>query len=250
MARLHKEFKELEQRPYPLPKMPWALTQTWRNMLFAHWPLPAAFLKPYIPAQLDLDTNGGSAWISMIPFQVSHTRLRGLPKFPFYHSYLEFNVRTYVLYKGIPGIYFFSLDASKWPAVIGGKISALLPYKHARMQLTLRNPVLHYSSERQHPNSPKEAFQAMYKPLSPPYVPDKNSLDYWLLERYCLWTTSGKKLYRGDIHHDRWRVSQAAAVFYRNTAASFLPRHFFQSDPLLHFSERKNVFIWLLQEVK
>jgi uncharacterized protein YqjF (DUF2071 family) len=250
MALLHKEFMEVEQRPYPLPDTPWIMKQTWNNMLFTHWPVPTDFLKVSIPAQLDIDTWRGTAWIGVIPFHVYNTRLHGMPRFPFYHSYLELNVRTYVTYKGIPGIYFFSLDANKWPAVIGGAISAFLPYKYARMQMTLKDPIVHYTSRRQHPGSPNETFQVMYKQSSTIYLPNEGSMEHWLFERYCLWTTLGKALYRGDIHHDRWRITKAEAALRHNTMASFLPRHFFQNEPLFHFSGKKNVFIWPLQKVK
>ncbi|OKL35690.1 YqjF family protein [Domibacillus mangrovi] len=247
---MYKELREVEQRPYPLPSSQWMMKQTWSNMLFAHWPVSADLLRVHIPVQLKIDLCDGTAWMSLIPFQTHHTRLHFMPKFPFYHSYLELNVRTYVTYEGVPGIYFFSLDANKWPIVTSAKIGAALPYKHARMKMTIKDPVVHYTSQRQHPGSSRECFQASYQQSSSIYVPDKESLEYWLLERYCFWTLKGNTLYRGDIHHDRWRITKAQADLHHNTMASFLPRHSFQNEPLLHFSSNKSVFTWPLKKVR
>lgn len=241
---------EVEQRPYPLPSSPWIMTQTWSNMLFAHWPISTNHLRAHIPSILDIDARDGTSWISIIPFQVRHTRLHSMPKFPFYHTYLELNVRTYVMYKGVPGVYFFSLDANKWPVVTGAKIGAALPYKHACMKMTVKDPIVHVKSQRQHPGSPSESFKASYQQSSSIYIPDKESLEYWLLERYCFWTLKGNTLYRGDIHHDRWRITNAKADLYFNTMASFLPQYSFQNEPLLHFSSNKNVFTWPLKKVR
>ncbi|OMP68468.1 hypothetical protein BTO28_01850 [Domibacillus epiphyticus] len=244
------DFVEVEQRPFPLPSTPWVMTQTWDNMLFAHWPVPAHFLKAYIPGTLDIDTFDGTAWLGVIPFHAHHTKLRGMPPFPLYHSYLELNVRTYVTHKGIPGVYFFSMDANKWPVVLGAKMGTSLPYKHAHMGIRVKDPVVHYKSRRKHPDSPKESFHVSYKQSSSIYLPAEDSLEYWLLERYCLWTIKDSALFRGDIHHDRWRITKAEATFHDNTMASFLPRYYFKSKPILHFSGNKNVFIWPLKKTR
>ncbi|OLN21808.1 hypothetical protein BTO30_12980 [Domibacillus antri] len=239
---------EVEQRPYPLPSTPWLMQQTWHNMLFAHWPVSDIFLKAYLPEQLEIDTFDGTAWIGVISFKAHNTRLHGLPKFPFFHSYLELNVRTYVTYKGIPGIYFFSLDVDKRPVVMGAKMATSLPYRRAHMKMVITEPVVHFTSRRK--DKPNESFQASYKQSTNIYSPAKESLEYWLLERYCLWTTKDNVLFRGDIHHDRWRITEAKASLHHHTMASFLPRYYFKTKPVLHFSGNKKVFIWPLQKVK
>ena len=48
----------------------------------------------------------------MTPFRLSNFRLRGMLPIPGLNSFLELNVRTYVVAGGRPGIWFFSLDAS------------------------------------------------------------------------------------------------------------------------------------------
>ncbi|WP_050183078.1 YqjF family protein [Domibacillus robiginosus] len=235
------EFQETIQRPFPLPSSPWAAKQRWDFMLFLHWPVSAQKLKPHIPSALSLDLFGGNAWISIVPFLARSTRLHGMPPFPFYHSYLELNIRTYVTYKGIPGVYFFSLGVDKWPVVLGARAASFLPYYHTRMKLLLRNQTVYFQSGN------KQPFRAAYFPSSPVFIPSEGSIDFWLLERYCLFDQKGSIVLRGDIHHDRWRVAEASCAFLNLPSVPFLPDTLFNQKPLAHFAHKKNVFAWPLK---
>lgn len=108
-------------RPFPLPKGPWMMTQTWNDVLFAHWAVEPQSLRGIIPAALELETCSGKAWISILPFLLTNLRPRFLPPLPFISRFPELNVRTYVTYRGIPGIYFFSLDAASRLAVLSAR---------------------------------------------------------------------------------------------------------------------------------
>ncbi|MBS4176485.1 YqjF family protein [Lederbergia citrea] len=247
---LHNEFLETDQRPFPLPSNPWLFTQTWDKLLFCHWSLPAELLRAHVPNDVDLDLFNGEAWIAIIPFKVNHMRVHGIPEIPYLNSYLELNLRTYVKYKGTPGIYFFTLDANKWSAVIGAKIGAQLPYRHSLMKMNIKENKVYFQSKRKHPGSSKESFYINYQSDSNLYLPEVESLEYWLFERYCFFTTRGKHLYRGDIHHDRWRVSKAKATIQANSLVPFLPQKYFERQPLLHLSASKQVFAWPIKKIQ
>src|SRR2546426_5014307 len=60
-------------------------------------------------------------------------RFVALPPVPGLESFLELNVRTYVHFKGMPGIWFFSLDASKLIPVLAARLLFTLPYLRAEM---------------------------------------------------------------------------------------------------------------------
>src|SRR4051794_23584100 len=109
---MHKEFQQLAHRPYPLPNSPWIITQVWNDLLFMHWPIEIDQIKTLIPDRLEIDSFKGSAWISIIPLLVTGMSAKWLPPIPFLNSYIELNVRTYVRYEGVPGIYFFRLHAN------------------------------------------------------------------------------------------------------------------------------------------
>ena len=93
--------------------------QTWDKLLFLHWAFPESVLRPHVPAPLQIDTFEGRAWVGVTPFTMRNVRPEGLPAVPFLSDAHELNVRTYVHYDGVPGVWFFSLDASNPLAVLG-----------------------------------------------------------------------------------------------------------------------------------
>lgn len=210
-----------------------------------HYPMAPNVLRNYVPRELELDVYQNKAWMTIIPFRVTKMKGRGFPSLPLLNAYLELNVRTYVTYKGIPGIYFFSLDANHPLFVIGAKISVGLPYKHAQMKFQQLNNGFQFKSERHLDKSISEKIDLTYKPGDVLFETLPGSLDHWLLERYCMYSFQGKKLLRGDIHHDKWKVSKAKVTTLINTMASFLPVDNIAEIPsLLHYSNRRRVFVY------
>src|SRR5436190_9214466 len=126
----------LDHRPWPVPHGPWIMFQSWCDLLFAHWAFPVERIRPLVPAELELDTFDLQAWLAVTPFTVRNLHMRGLPAIPGLRDFPELNVRTYVTLGGKPGIYFFSLDAANAAAVLGARLSYLLPYFPARMSST------------------------------------------------------------------------------------------------------------------
>jgi uncharacterized protein YqjF (DUF2071 family) len=71
--------READHRPWPPPRRRCLLAQTWRNLLFAHWPIRPEVLRPMLPQGLTLDTFAGEAWIGVIPFDIALLAPRGAP---------------------------------------------------------------------------------------------------------------------------------------------------------------------------
>jgi uncharacterized protein len=222
------------------------MTQIWHDLLFAHWPVPAAAMRKLVPEHLTLDAFDGQCWVGVVPFHMSGIRRRELPPVPGLSRFPELNVRTYVTYSSKPGVYFFSLDADNRAAVWAARKFYHLPYFYAAMSSEERNGVIHYSSHRHRGNA---EFQGCYRPSGDIRIRDKGTLEHWLTERYCLYTTYSGDLYRGEIHHQPWPLQDAEAEFEINTAAAasgiFLP----DTPPLLHFARRLDVLIWPLNRV-
>jgi uncharacterized protein YqjF (DUF2071 family) len=78
------------------------MKQTWHDLLFAHWPLPHATLRPLVPAQLELDQFDGQCWVGVVPFRMSGVTGRTMPPLPGLSSFPELNVRTYVTHGESP----------------------------------------------------------------------------------------------------------------------------------------------------
>jgi uncharacterized protein YqjF (DUF2071 family) len=236
--------QEEAHRPWPLPAGSSVMAQSWHELLFAHWPVDAAVLRPLLPVQLQIDTFEGSAWLAVVPFRMTGVRLRGTPPLPWLSAFPELNVRTYVTRDGKPGVWFFSLDAGNALAVTIARAWFHLPYFRARMMCVDRDGWIHYQSERTHRGAPAGSLKCRYRPIGEVFSPQRGTLEYFLTERYCLYTTDGRgRVIRGEIHHAPWPLQRAEAELAHNSMAESLGIAL-ASRPLLHFARRQDVLVW------
>jgi uncharacterized protein YqjF (DUF2071 family) len=242
-ARQGATLRVTDHRPWPLPAGAWVMAQTWEQLLFAHWRVPIEALREHLPPELEVDTHDGEAWLGVTPFLVTNLRLRGLPPVPFLSSFLELNCRTYVSHGGDkPGIWFFSLDASSRLAVEAARRLYKLPYFEARMDGLPRYRCARAGASRPH------VWESTYKPVGPVFAAEPGSLEHFLVERYCLYTTDTVgALHRGEIHHPPWSLQRATAEIDLNT----MPPDGLEvsGEALLHYSARQDVLIWELEAV-
>ena len=103
----------IRTRPPGTPLM----RQNWGKLLFMHWPVSEILLRPLIPESLTIDTFGGTAWIGITAFTLWDVGLIFAPPLPWISDFHELNVRTYVHFNGVPGVWFFSLNANSRAAV-------------------------------------------------------------------------------------------------------------------------------------
>ena len=178
--------------------------QSWRRLLFLHWPVPVAALRPLVPAGLTLDLWEGTAYVSVVAFEVTEARASGVPA-ALGLDFLETNVRTYVHVDGRdPGIYFFSLDAASALAVAGARVAFGLPYFPARGRMRRRGDRFDYAIQRRLPDAP--GFRVSYVPESPLGPAPPGSLDHFLLERYLLHVERQIGLWAVQVHHRPYPV--------------------------------------------
>jgi uncharacterized protein len=237
-------LEDLSHRPWPPPTRAWTMGQTWEDLLFAHWRLPAEVLRQRIPEGLELDEYDGSAWIGVTPFRLTNLRFRGLLPLPLASSFLELNVRTYVTANGKPGIWFFSLDAASAVAVEMARRTYRLPYFRARMSAERRGDEIVYECVRS--EEPGRAFSGRYRPAGPTSHAVPGSLEWFLCERYCLYVVDRGDVFRADIHHPLWDLQPAHAEIDLNTMP---PVELPDEQPACHFSRRQDVVIWPLERV-
>ncbi len=240
---MHLLLRQTAHRTAPLPRRPWIMLQTWHDLLFAHWSMPPEKIRPLVPQELELDLHDGQAYVAVAPFWMSGIRARWAPPVPGLHRFAELNLRTYVRYKGIPGVYFFSLDAASRMAVRGARWGYGLPYFFAQMGIKSAGEKLHYSSRRM--EGPRPAcFEGRYWPVAAPRRREPGSLEHFLTERYCLYTVDGSKVSRAYIHHLPWNLQDADAEIDVNTMAQAAGIALPESKPLLHFSRIIEVLVW------
>jgi uncharacterized protein len=223
----------------------WIMAMHWDDLLFMHWSLDPASLRPLLPAGLELETFEGKAWLGVVPFRMAGVRPRFIPRIPGLHAFPELNVRTYVRRGAVPGVWFFSLDAANPFAVRGARRFFHLPYFDAQMQVAREAGEVAYASRRTHHGAPGATFRARYAPTGPAYRAAPGTLDDWLTARYCLYAADPEgNLLRCDIHHKPWRLQPARAEILENTMASPLGLPL-QGPPLLHFAEHTEVVAWM-----
>jgi|ERR1700752_998721 len=234
----------IRDRPNGQPLM----HQAWGKLLFMHWRIDEAALRPFIPAGLDIDVFDGSAWIAVVPFTMWDIRPFPpyVPPFPGLSAFHELNVRTYVYLNGTPGVWFFSLDCNSAPAVFGARKFYYLPYYKAEIELEQAAQTITYYSKRM--EAPEASFRAVWEIGGPLPVAEPGSLEFFLTERYCLFSEHDDSLYRSRIHHQPWPLQTAIVHSYSTTMIEAVGLQTPRGEPILHYAEELHVDIWPLQK--
>ncbi|PSP73660.1 hypothetical protein BRC86_08580 [Halobacteriales archaeon QS_3_64_16] len=238
---------------------PSLLSMTWRDVLFAHWPVAPSVVEEKLPPGLTVDTHDGQAWLGVVAFRMDPIK----PRYsPLGLTFGECNLRTYVTPADAtevdadpdtdlegnvdagsesdpnpgPGIYFFNLDASDRLSVTLARRLFDLPYYTARMDISRRGEEVRFHSRRTHSGVPLNRFAATYRPTGEPFRAEAGSIEAFLAERYRFYTAAGDGLAVGEIEHDPWQLQPAAATIETNTCfeANGFDRP--EGEPLLHYS--------------
>jgi len=233
----------VRERPEGQPIM----HQNWGKLLFMHWRMEEDLLRPLVPERLEIENFDGSAWIAIAPFTMWD--IRGLPPLlppvPGFRSMHELNVRTYVRFDRVPGVWFFSLDCNSAAAVLAARRFFFLPYYKAEIDLEQQGQTINYSLTRT--DLPPSDFSASWKvgellPYSHP-----GSLEFFLTERYCLYSRHKNRLYRARIHHQPWPLQKATLSSFSSTMIESHGLPATSGEPLLHYAEELKVDIWPLE---
>jgi uncharacterized protein YqjF (DUF2071 family) len=182
------------------------MRQRWDDLFFLHWEYAAAAIQARLPAGLTVDTFEGKAYLGVVGFRMNAVRPLGLPALPWLSYFNELNVRTYVRdAAGEPGVWFFSLDCDRAPAVVIARAGFGLPYEHAAMSF---GPGLAQTCRRQ---GEQETARYAWSAVSSPQIAAPGSLDFHLAERYSFFSERGGRLVRGQVHHAPYQLSLAEA---------------------------------------
>ncbi|MFP6766775.1 MAG: DUF2071 domain-containing protein [Planctomycetaceae bacterium] len=204
----------------------------WHSLAFIHWRVSPDLLAPQLPKGVQVDTFDGSAWIGLVPFHMSGVRPWWSPSILGISAFHETNVRTYVHCNGVPGVWFFSLDAASRLAVWIARTRWGLPYHHARMQVRRDGSRVEYQSRR----TARVARDATVGPGVPGAGVDleiefdeaaasegideqgharPGTLEHFLVERYVLFVSElGRPtdVLSGRVHHSPYPLQSARWV--------------------------------------
>lgn len=237
------DLERVDHRPWPLPSGRHGWRQSWCDLLFAHWPVPAEALRPLVPEPLAIEEREGSAWVGVVPFRMEGVMRRPLPDLPGISAFPEINVRTYVELGGKPGVWFLSLDATNPLAVWAARRFFHLPYHRADIEIDVggEGDWTDYRSRRR--RAPEAAIACRYRPTSPARLAAPDTLERWLTERYCLYAMTPRGLRRTEVHHVPWPLHDAEVEIEENTMVAPYDLAL-EGEPLCHFASRIDVAVW------
>jgi uncharacterized protein len=75
------------------------------------------------------------------------------------------------------------------------------------------------------------------------------SLEFFLTERYCLYTEDEGQIYSARIYHDPWPLQKATLNTFESTMIESQGLPTPKGEPLLHYCEELGVDIWSLKRV-
>ena len=240
-SRQARSLRRVGHRPFPLPSSSWTLGQTWEHYFWAHWQVPVAEMRPLVPDELEIEEYDGNAWFSMVFFRVRALRARGGLPLPGISNFLQLNIRTYVRGPdGLPGVWFFTIDASSRLAALGVRRLYHVPAFHARMTLDLTSDWQEAECVRLGESG--RVFSGRYRAAGESFHAEPGSLEWFLTERYRLFAHDA----RAEMHHDQWLLRPAEAEIELTSISPFELR----GEPLCHLSLRQDALIWPPEPVR
>lgn len=222
------------------PDAPAVMHQRWENLLFVHWRWDPVQVQNTLPQGLTVDTYHGGAWVGVTPLFMRNVRPKFVPPVSFISDFLEVNVRTYVYDAlGRPGVYFHSLDCDQPIVVETARRMLNLKYEHAAMRGHVDAAGFAELACQRMGEEALDVFR--YRPNSEAEAAEPSSLEFFLLERYRLFTADpAGALWSARIHHPSHRVRKADVVVSNPALLrlagfdpkSRLPDHVCTTDPV------------------
>ena len=220
----------------------------WERLTFLHWPYDPKVVQGLLPKSLTVETFDGEAWVGLVPFYM-RINAPGIPRLPWISNFCETNVRTYARDEfGHSGVWFFSLDAARVPAVAAARLGFRLPYMWSRMHLHESGNITSYTTHRRWPRAGVRSRVRVEvgEPFAPSELTDR---DHFLTARWTLFSvggpTGGWRRY-ANAQHDPWtlgplRRATVLEVDDQLVADTGLPAP--KTPPLVHYSPGVDVRI-------
>ena len=238
--------------PRKRPDGPVVMRPNWRELLFLHWDFAPEIVQNLLPDGLTIDTFENRAYVGLVPFRMEQVRPNWVPNLGrfgrFYDTFAELNVRTYVVCDGVPGVWFFSLDAASAFATIAARAWFNLPYFKARMSSHVgRDGATRYWSKRLWPAPLPAICSATYRPRGEVFYAQPNTLEDFLAERYVLYSRRCGCLVRGRVHHAPYPLQRAELLNLRESCLSAAGFNRPDCAPHILYSAGVDVEVWELE---
>lgn len=237
----------------PQPVRRAVMKQGWYDLAYIHFRYSVEEVARILPEGLEVDVCDGSAWVGLIPFSMRGIGVPGLPAVPYFGSFAEINVRTYVRRNGVPGVWFCSLDINRLLPTIVARTTYTLPYCFGRASNKRVGDELHTKVERRWPRGDRAAKTDIRLRIGE-QIAAPSPLEIFLSARWGLYTTTrGGSLRYAPISHAPWRLQRAEIISLDDSlieAAGFeQPRVAANREPHVMFSSGLPVRVGLPKRV-
>jgi uncharacterized protein YqjF (DUF2071 family) len=212
------------------------MLQSWRTVTFLHWGYEPRVVRRLVPGELELETYGGLAWVSVTPFLLDNLRPPGVPALPWISTTPETNVRTYVRRPGgQSGIWFFSLDIARLPAALAGRAAYGVPYLWSDLTVHGGGGRMRYTGRRRWPGGGGR-YDVVVEPGERYRDDELTELDHFLTARYVLYARLGPLSVMAFVEHPRWPLARATLLRLEENLLANAGLPMPTGEPLVHFS--------------
>jgi uncharacterized protein YqjF (DUF2071 family) len=200
-------------------------SMTWRWLALAHWAVDPEAVRHFVPEPLTLDTFGGAAFIGLVGLRVERARARFLPRLPLVNQWAQVNLRTYVTFGGVRGLWLMSMDAGSTPPVIGRRALLGAPYHRSQVTIGRVADGLRYRVHRRWPGPVPAELDVRCRVGRTLGEPKPGSLEEFLVDRYSAFTVRGGMVVDAPVRHRQPWLCMATLELVREElrAAAGLP---------------------------
>ena len=231
----------------PEPVRRAVMVQQWRDLAYVHWRYSPEEIQALLPRGLDVDVHDGSAWVGLIPFSMRKIGLPRLPAIPYFGSFPEVNVRTYVRHNGRPGVWFFSLDVNRFLPALVARTTYLLPYCWGSADHTLAGNSLTTNVHRRWPSSSNTKISISVG--SEIESPDDTAV--FLSARWGLYSRGFRGALRyAPVDHEKWPLYSATLLDLNDSLVTTAGLSAPQGEPHVMFSPGVSVRVGLPRRVQ
>lgn len=179
----------------------------WKHTVFLHYRCDAERISRLLPPGLAPHVIEGQAWLSVTPLVMHRMRPAGLPPIPWWSTFPEVNVRTYVRAPdGRDGLWFFTLDCSRRAMPLA--LNRLgLPYRYRRARFEEAGGCLRYRFSGGREQGEHTLDVSTGEPITEP-----SELDIFLSGRWNAFSTRATLLLRFPVTHQPWPLHAATAT--------------------------------------
>jgi uncharacterized protein YqjF (DUF2071 family) len=183
------------------------MKQQWRDLAYIHWEYEPEEVQALLPAGIEVDTFDGKAWVGLIPFSMRNISFPFIPPVPYFGSFPEVNVRTYVKRNGVPGVWFFSLDVNRLIPAFFARATYFIPYCWGKASHKKTEAKLLTSVARRWPSKSSSRIELSIGER----IESPSELAHFLSARWGLFSQGfGGRLRYAPVDHEQWELYSAS----------------------------------------